>query len=233
MRRYGLVAPMPSELAPLVKILRLTKDPDSHRHRGRVGTVEVVAIRSGMGLDRAATAARRLVDDVSPDHIVVVGVAGGLGPTTVGGLVRPEVVEDRASGESFVASPIAEAAGMISSSDDFALSPAIVDRLIAAGVLAVDMETAAVARVADERGLPWSAVRVISDLVTDHPDDAVLGLAHPDGRPDLAAAARFVLRNPRRVPQLVRLGRDARRAATAAAVETARQLWLVSRDPAH
>ena len=228
MQRYAVVAPMPSELAPLVRVLHLTAGADRRVHRGRVGSAEVVAIRSGIGLDRAAESTRRLIEEVAPDHVLVVGIAGGIGPSRVGGLIRPEVVQDRAAGESFTSSPLSDAAGMISSSDDFVVSPAVVSSLIAAGALAVDMETAAVARVCRERDLPWSAVRVVSDLVTDHPDDAVLALADPEGRPDPRAALRFIVGNPRRVPQLVRLARDARRAANAAAAEVARQLWLGS-----
>jgi hypothetical protein len=57
------------------------------------------------------------------------------------------------------------------------------------------METSAVAAVCG-RGCAWSAVRVISDLVTDHPDAAVLGLANADGSPNTVAALRFMASHP-------------------------------------
>jgi hypothetical protein len=72
--------------------------------------------------------------------------------------------------------------------------------------------------------MPWSAVRAISDLASDHPDAAVLDLAHPDGTPNPRAAIPFLLRNPRRIPGLLKLGRDSVRAARAAAAEADRQL---------
>ena len=225
MRRLGLVAPMPSELAPLVKTLGLTRAGDDPYHRGRVGNLEVVAVRSGMGLERAERAARGLIEETDPEHVIVVGIAGGLGPSAVGSIVRPAVVVDRSARETFTATPLAEAQGVISSSDDFALSAELVAELVGDGVVAVDMETAAVARACRDRDVRWSAVRVISDLVSDHPDDAVLGLARPDGSPDPAAALRFVVRHPSRIPQLVRLGRDASRAARLAATEAARHVW--------
>ncbi len=232
MRRLGLVAPMPSELAPLAKALGLIRAEGDRYHRGRVGGADIAAVRSGMGLERAEQATRQLIEDTDPEHVIVVGIAGGLGASTVGTLVRPTTVVDRSVGESFRATPLADATGVISSSDDFALTADLVERLVDDGVLAVDMETAAVARACGERAVAWSAVRVISDLVSDHPDDAVLALARPDGSPDTAAAIRFMLRNPRRIPQLVRLGRDASRAARRAAEEAARHVRAVaSRAP--
>ena len=224
--RVGILAPMPSELRPVVKAMGLTRDADG-LHVGRVGAVDVVAMRTGMGLALATAAATRLLDHTAVDHVMVVGIAGGLGSTLVGELVCPEIVVERSTATEFRATPFASASGRISSSDEFALESDLVDRLAAAGVRAVDMETAAVAAVCAARGCAWSAVRVISDLVEDHPDAAVLGLANADGSPNAAAALRFMAAHPGRIPQLLRLGRDASRAARAAAAEAARQLRAI------
>ena len=224
--RVGVLAPMPSELGPVVKAMGLTRG-DDRAHHGRIGSVDVIAMPTGMGLTLATAAATRMLDDADVDHIMVVGIAGGLGSSRVGELVCPEVVIDRASYAEFTATPFAAAAGKISSSDDFVVDPELVARLVRDGVRAVDMETSAVAAVCAARGCAWSAVRVISDLVTDHPDDAVLGLANPDGSPNTRAALQFMATHPRRIPQLLRLGRDASRAARAAAAEAARQIGLI------
>lgn len=222
-RRVAVLAPMPSELGPVVKVMQLTRRDDRH-HTGRVGPVEVVATRTGMGLDLATTATERVLDAEPVDHVVVVGIAGGIGTSRVGDLVVPEAVVDRTTGTRYEAVPLGPSAGVISSSDEFLVDPARVAELAASGVLAVDMETSAVAAVCHGRGVAWSAVRVVSDLATDHPDAAVLGLANPDGSPNAAAALRFVLRHPHRIPGLVRIGRDSARAARAAATEAARRL---------
>ncbi|MGZ4675886.1 MAG: 5'-methylthioadenosine/S-adenosylhomocysteine nucleosidase family protein [Acidimicrobiia bacterium] len=224
LQRVGVLAPMPSELAPVVKTMGLARDGSSRVHTGRVGSVDVVATRTGMGLALATEATERLLDAEPVDHLVVVGIAGGIGATRVGELVCPEMVVDRASGAAFRASPLAAAAGTISSSDEFVVDPDRVAALVADGVRAVDMETAAVAAVCTDRGVAWSAVRVISDLATDHPDDSVLALAEPDGTPRVWAGLAFMARHPRRVPTLLRIGRDSARAARAAATEAARQL---------
>jgi Nucleoside phosphorylase len=221
--RVGILAPMPSELAPVVKTMRLTRDAEG-THVGRVGGVEVVAMRTGMGLTLATAAATRLLDGHAVDHVMVVGIAGGLGPTRVGEVVCPTVVIDRTTRAEFSATPMSIAAGRISSSDDFVVDADLVAALVRDGVRAVDMETSAIAAVCTARGCSWSAVRVISDLVTDHPDDAVLGLANPDGSPNTRAALKFMATHPGRIPQLLRLGRDATSAARVAANEAARQL---------
>jgi hypothetical protein len=78
------------------------------------------------------------------------------------------------------------------------------------------METASVAAVCERGGTQWSGVRVVSDLVGVTPGD-VIGLAHPDGSPNVAAGLKYMLRHPTRIPGLVRLGRDGVRAANTAA----------------
>lgn len=223
-RRVAVLAPMPSELRPVVKVMGLTRVGDAPFHTGRVGGVDVVATRTGMGFALARDAATRVLDAHAVDHVLVVGIAGGIGPSRVGDVLVPATVTDRGTGRRYSASPLVAAAGEISSSDEFLVDPARVDALVAAGVLALDMETAAVAAVCEERAVAWSAVRVISDLATDHPDASVLALADADGTPRVSDGLRFMVRNPRRIPMLVRLARNSTRAAHAAAREAARQL---------
>ena len=160
--------------------------------------------------------------------MLVVGIAGGIENTHVGQVLRPAAAIDRSSGTRYDATALdGTLDGVVSSSDEFLVDPERVAALVAEGVRALDMETSAVAAVCDARGVPWSAVRVISDLSSDHPDASVLELAHPDGTPNPRAAIPFLLRNPRRIPGLLKLGRDSMRAAKAAASEADRQLRAV------
>lgn len=229
-RRVVVLAPMPSELAPIVKALTLEPGHDGLRS-GRIGRAEVVAIRTGMGMARAEAAASRVIDAHQPDHVIVVGIAGGVGDTGVGALICPEAVVDGRTDTRYASTPLGErGGGVVSSSDEFVVDPTALGDLVAAGVRAVDMETGAVAAVCHARGVPWSAIRVISDRAADHPDAAVFGLANADGSPNPRAALAFMVRNPRRIPQLLRLGRDAQRAARAAAAELARQLRTLATD---
>ncbi len=235
--RIGMLAPMPSELRPLVRKLGLRPSAaplGTRVHEGRSGSASVVAATTGMGTAGAAAAARRMLDAGDIDHVVVVGIAGGIDDRLViGDVIRPGIVIDGASGAEYRPHPLGERAdppdqGALHTSDEFIVDPERVAALRARGVIAMDMETAAVAAVCEELGCPWSVVRAISDRSSDGmADESVFELAHPDGSPNLRAVARFVARHPGRIPQLVRLGRDAGKAtnaAASAAAEACRQL---------
>jgi adenosylhomocysteine nucleosidase len=221
-RRVALLAPMRPELRPLVRPLSLASaGSDAGFLRGAVGRVEVVAATTGIGTRAAARAVERLLDAAAVDHLVVVGVAGGIGPSVaVGDLVVPERVLDLATGAEHRPARIGDVAprGTLATSDALLTDPAEAARLERRGVIAIDMETAAIAAVCARRGCPWSVFRAISDRADDGSTDAaVLDLAGADGSSDLLAVARFVATRPWRVPQLVRLARGMQRATRAAA----------------
>ena len=73
------------------------------------------------------------------------------------------------------------------------------------------METGSVAAVCAQRGVPWSAVRAISDRAEDG-DEEMVKLANADGTPNGAAIARYFAKIPAHpVHAEGRPGRDARR----------------------
>jgi adenosylhomocysteine nucleosidase len=85
------------------------------------------------------------------------------------------------------------------------------------------METVAVAEVCVAAGVPWSAVRAISDRADDDSvNDDVIGLVKPDGSPDVGKSLRYLVRHPGQIPHLAALGRDATAAARTAARAAAR-----------
>ena len=226
-RRVALLAPMPSELRPLVKRGEFRRD--GAFHRGRVDNVDVVASTTGIGTRAAAAAANRMLDAGDVDLLIVVGIAGGVGDAVaIGDVIVPEVVIDGPTGTKFQPAPLVDAPvpkGALETSDEFIVDAERLARLGARGVVAVDMETSAIAEVCEQRGCAWSVVRAISDRAGDTPvDAAVLGLAKPDGSPNVPAALRYVVAHPSRIPGLVKLARDATRAANAAAATALRSL---------
>jgi nucleoside phosphorylase len=209
---------MPSEMQPLAKALRLEKSDNQPPYRGAIGETKLVGARTGIGTKRAADATERLLDAAAVEHVMVVGIAGGMGASQVGDVLYPEVVVDKDTGAEYHAHALAgvQLNGRLVTHDDFDMQPDEADALVEKGFAAVDMETAAIARVCEARGVPWSAVRAISDLVGVTPGD-VIGLANPDGSPNIGASLRYLLTKPQRIPLLVKLGRDSYRAANAAA----------------
>ena len=214
---------MRSELRPLVTPLDLARSREQEPEFlwGSAGPVEVVAALTGIGMHAGAQRAAHILDATLPDHVIVVGIAGGIGGSVaVGDLIVPDLVSNLDTGETFRPTLLGDQpqCGTLASSDTLLEAPEDADRLAEQGVVAIDMETAAIAGVCDLRGCPWSVFRAISDRADDGTTDAaVLALVDPDGNPNLASVARFVLKRPHRIPQLMRLGRGAKVAIRAAA----------------
>jgi nucleoside phosphorylase len=219
---------MRSELRPVLKALsaRPTTVGDVAAHRGRAGPHEVVVGLIGVGPAAARAATERLLGALGDDgtavaHVIVSGIAGGIAEDLeVGDTVLPERVTDLASGRSFLAAAVPGHANArtIATVGELILDPARLATLASDGIDVLDMETAAVAEVAEARHVPWSAVRVISDRPRDGLlDEGIMTMLRPDGSVDPLAAIKHIATHPSRLPKLVRLGRDAGAAAARAA----------------
>lgn len=236
----AFVCAMPMELRPLVKRLRLRRsrigDGASHlaRDRGSViyaGTASgrpALAIATGMGTALATASTRGLLDRVEVGHVVVFGIAGAVGESiTPGTIIRPQAVIDAGTGTTHVPAPRGDAdpRGAIWTTDTLITDPDVVGGLRSRGVLALDMETAAIAAVCERHRVGWSVVRVISDRAADGiVTEEVFRLNKPDGTPDLAAVARYFIRHPGHVRRMARLAASARN-ATATAADAAISAW--------
>lgn len=169
---------------------------------------------SGMGADAAAALAERLT--LRPLRaMIATGFCGALTPSLrVGDVVVAERVVHENTGRVFDADHLLLAAasgrrGTLVSAGAVARTPA--DRAALHG-LAVDLESAALARAANAVEIPFLAIRAVSDRYRDRIPD-ITGLLDHVGRPDRRRLALFLVRNPREIPRLVRLGRGANRAA--------------------
>lgn len=226
--RIALITAMRSELRPLVRLLSLRRSRDGDVYTGVAGDAEIVATTTGMGFVTATEVTERLLSGRKVDHVVVVGIAGAVDPSVaIGDVIVPEIVVDGSTGVEYRPSPLGDVTqkGRLSSSDEFVVDDERLAELRAQGVVAVDMETGAIGAVCERYRCPWSVFRAISDRAgAVGLNDVVLGLAHPDGSPNLRAAARFFVTRPRDIPRLLALGRDARLASNAAARAAVRAL---------
>lgn len=80
------------------------------------------------------------------------------------------------------------------------------------GADAVDMESHIAARYAEYNGLPFAAVRVISDPAHRSLPQITTNAIKPNGKVDMWKVMRGVARNPRTIPHLISTGRDFNRA---------------------
>ena len=187
-----------------------------------------IARRTGLpaacaGAD-AYAAARRLLDEGAAG-IVSFGIAGGLAPGLLPGtlVIATAVVGD---GEVFTANqtwrtallhalphalsaPLAGASSPIATVTDKAALHA------RTGAAAVDMESLAIARACRERGRPFAVLRAIADPAGRAvPPSALAGL-DAGGRMAPGAVLGPLLRDPRQLVGLCRLGWDLARAMAA------------------
>jgi adenosylhomocysteine nucleosidase len=229
-RRVAVIAAMPSELAPFVaKFGAMTKESlgDRPLYRGSLGDVEVLATRTGMGTDFATEVTDRVLDRYEVDHVIAIGIAGGVEGVAVGDVLTPSHVINGDDGSEFVTAPPPGVTprGKLRTSKHFSAEKGLMARLAGEGINAVDMETAAIVASAVRHQCSWSVYRAISDRASDDlVDSEIFGMAKPDGSPDYWASLRFIARRPWMLPRLVRIGRDAQRAADAAAEAAMREL---------
>ena len=220
--RVAMLAPMRPELAPLVKKIplhRVEGDP-AYSHIGTIGDVEVVAAITGIGTRPATEVAERVLSAVDIDHMMIVGIAGGVGPSVeIGDLAVPEVVTVEAGGPEYRATPLGITPhGTIITSDQFGYEPDEIQQFIKRGVIGVDMETASIAAVCAKHNTPWTAFRGISDRGDDDTvDKRVLELGGTDGSVNFPALIRYLLPAPWRIRHLANLARGTKLATNAAA----------------
>jgi nucleoside phosphorylase len=210
---------MKPELKPLVDMLSLQRDPGDGppEYRKTFGNTSVVATLTLIGTKAATKATERLLKDDDIDHVVVIGIAGGVPASTkLGDVLVPEAVVDAATGKEYAAARLGDVVmkGRVRTSDELKVNA---DDLVADGIDACDMETAAVAAVCEAKGVPWTAFRAISDLVGGPVDDSLLALANPDGTGNVWAAAKYLLPRPWKIPGVIGLARGANVATKAAA----------------
>jgi adenosylhomocysteine nucleosidase len=219
-KTLAFLCAMPSELAPVAKELGLSRTAKDEPYRGRVGDTDVLAAQIGIGPESARKATDALLASTPVDHVVVVGIAGALETSVpIGTMVHPELVVLGSTGEEHAPTPLpgTTPSGTLWTADVLLLDEDDLAPLRARGVVALDMETAAVGASCEGR-CPWSVIRSISDRATEGLVTAdMLGMTNPDGSANVGAGLRHVARRPWALPGLLRLARDGRTASVAAA----------------
>ncbi|MHB8464004.1 MAG: 5'-methylthioadenosine/S-adenosylhomocysteine nucleosidase family protein, partial [Acidimicrobiales bacterium] len=168
----AFICAMPMEVVPLVKRLGLRKQHlgELTVHSGTLAGRGVVATVTGMGPALATQGTERLLDAIKVERVVVVGITGALEmETPIGALIVPEIVVDDATRSEHKPAPLGDTppSGKMWTADHLITGADELAELRAAGVVALDMETAAIAEVCEQRGVLWSVFRAISDRACD------------------------------------------------------------------
>jgi len=206
--KFGIVAAMEREIGPWAKQskrLRVAGDVIFYE------AGNAVAVCGGIGGRAASRAAEQIVDAYQPAVLVSAGFAGALkNELRVADLFLPSEVVDLESSRRF---PTGKGEGILATSSTI-LSKAQKAQLASTGATAVDMEAAAVAEVAQRRGLEFMAIKVISDeLDFDLPE--MDGFVNAGGKFRAAQFIAHVALRPRMWPVVRKLATNTARAADA------------------
>jgi adenosylhomocysteine nucleosidase len=216
----AFVCAMPIEAEPLVERLGLVASGEENTWTGKLDDQSVVTVVTGMGTAFAHEGTTRLLDAYDVDRVVVVGITGALeNDTPIGTLIRPAVVLNSETGEQFTPEPFGSqtphgtmwTTNVITPRDQL---PGMLER----GVVSLDMETAAIARVCEVRGIPWAVFRTISDRASDGTvTEEVFKLSNQDGTPNHEAIAEYFTKHPEAAERMAEMGRNVQLAVEAAA----------------
>lgn len=154
-----------------------------------------------------------------PSAVIVCGYAGALRPELkVGAIVIPVLVQELGGSRSAPRQltptlvlpdqlgTLLTVNGMVVNAEDKATLEQI------SGAQAIDMETLFIAQQCNEGGIPWAAVRVISDEV-GRALPAEVQAIFADNRVSLSRVLWAMLRRPKLVMEFYRLARDTRLAS--------------------
>ncbi len=210
MSYIAIIAALPGELKPLV-------GEDWHRPQPNVwtGTIShhgAVAIAGGIGAAAAGRAVAKALSYGRPDALISYGWAGALtcALKPPSAFAISEVI-DHASGERF-ATGSSQGTRLVTL--DHVARPDEKRALAQTHqAVLVDMEAAAVARLAAERNIPFYCFKGISDAYTDQLPDFGSFIS-PAGELRTAAFLAHAALHPAYWPSLIRLGKNSSIAAS-------------------
>ncbi len=208
--KIGIVSAMEREVGPLLKGWQRSTLRDRSRVYGVWRSGSATYICSGIGREPGLAAARALVAGERPDILISAGFAGALTRNlTVGETITPGTVIDGQTDEQFATQC---GSGVLISAPIIADESAKTKLAEQYGADAVDMEGASVARVAQEHGIPFCAVKSISDEL-GFPMPPFNAYVMADGRLAIERFAAHVAVRPSYWPSLMQMARNSKKAA--------------------
>ena len=240
METIGIVTAMSQECDAVLRLIehRNCSDLGPYRcYRFRILQRNCWLLTSGMGIRRAAQATRTLVESANPTLLISVGIAGAveadleigdvivskdsslLGKDGLPGPLQPlarlseaawqaaERALQRCGANLFLGSAVTTHGGQLVQPQPAQLTHPI-----------LEMETTGIAGVAAEKGLPLLSLRAISDGPrAPIPFDLEKMMDEQDNLRS-GEILKTIIAHPQMLPGLVRMGRNSRKAADAAAL---------------
>lgn len=235
--KIGIITAMPEEAQAILKNaegVQKARQGERSVFSCRIAGHEITLVEAGMGMLNAGWAATVLALQ-TPDLMISAGFGGGVLPgLKVGDVVMAEqVLHWTGSGfervETGVYAPenaslpvrgcFITSDGILNKHDLMGLLPSNTNRPV------VEMESAAVARVAAEQSIPFMGLRTISDPWNEELGFSINEFCDDALRIRPLKVLVTILRRPRIIPQLIRLALNSRVAAKSLGIAT-KQLFL-------
>jgi adenosylhomocysteine nucleosidase len=244
------------EISPLVACMNVSKKFNIDEipfYQGDLNGRPLTLVQGGIGRENAIKAACCLLESMTVDLLISAGVAGGIRQgLNVGDLVVAERVgyskqsdfdsEELHLESDFVCQKeIVQLARQFSNGLELKLhfgNLLTVDKVISQAstkrrigehnsFLAVEMESAAVAKIACEKGVEFSAIRSISDDIEDDLHLDYDNIISDEGKVKVTSIALGILKNPQSLALLSRLNKQTKTAAKSLAYFMSKLIPLI------
>jgi adenosylhomocysteine nucleosidase len=249
----GLIAAMAMEARAILRRFSPWKPFRIHglpAYRLAIAGADCVLIESGMGTDKAAAATEALLKDVSPRSLVSFGIAGAVETgIRIGDVMVARHATSFEGGKLSAGRPLAALSQTAYRAAERALEAHGVRLYVGTTITTagpqpplsllkswmhpiLDMETAAIARVAAAYKIPLVSIRSISDSPDQPLPMALEDLIDENGGMRIGHIAGRCLRHPSLLLALIRVGKNGAKAAENAAPVVAEMLADAQRSGA-
>ncbi len=235
--KLALFSAFPHELKHIIKNLRAERVRTSPFiiWSARAAAKEIIIVLSGMGAINSEAAWNYVTGEYSPDYIISAGFGGALyNGARIGDLVAasgvllyPETAEENAHGNrNYLAVPGAKDVMRKMACADgveegsiltlrHRLNKAKIDKelLQRLSFPVCDMETFPLAKLSLQGGLPFFAIRAVTDRAHEEIPHELFDVTDANGNYSLSRAMRIILSHPALIPSSIRMGNNARLAS--------------------
>jgi adenosylhomocysteine nucleosidase len=233
--RLAIFSAFPQELKYIVKnftIMKKLKKYPFHIFFTKYSSSEIILVQTGIGTHNAENSLKYILGEYSPDCILSLGFGGALyDGATVGDLIWaskvlliPESTVEKSqylleipnSREIFskLSDKIVMHEGCALTLEKW-MKKSEVKKMLPRelSIPICDMETFFLAKLSVQKGLPFFAVRAITDLSNEEIPRDLLGVSDKSGNYRFSRALFLLLCKPKLIPGMIKLGRNSKVAA--------------------
>ena len=235
--KLALFSAFPQELTYIIKNLKAERVRNSQFAiwTARTASKVIIIVRSGMGTINSEAAWNYVNEEFCPDCVISAGFGGALYDgacigdliAASGVLLYPEAAEGTANRhQNYLEVPgVKEVTRKMKCADTVQegsiltlkhrLNKTEIEKELLQGLSfpVCDMETFPLAKLSMREGLPFFAIRAVTDRAHEEIPQELFGVTDAYGNYSLSRALRIILGNPALIPSCIRMGTNARLAS--------------------